>query len=346
MLFAGAVLVFSACLLRTYERTTPQSEFESFWNNLWVLLVTQTTVGYGDLIPRTHLGRGFTMIFCMCGTFMISYFVVSTGLITALESAELRFLSFFLNKLKTTENLRPTSAVVIQRWWRFILKRRQREPRVYQIWLFKKGMVKFTLKHKKLLAEETESVGSLIDHFVKSTSKALKKVELNLERLKKIKTTQAASLKLQGQVEGKLKAYEAILRKVAEGRGVKRPCASTTGTQLCYDRRDLHNRGKAVKGVGFNSKALSNRLMADSTPKQTPRFSQVSSPDPGKKLFIKRKNGAKPSPNYIPLPSLNDSINDERPSFPVSPSDPSPSSRFSSYQVKPDNRKKRTSYRD
>lgn len=57
-LFALAtVVVFSGTLLYIAEGHLPQSEIKSIPDGLWWSIVTVSTVGYGDIVPVTALGR-------------------------------------------------------------------------------------------------------------------------------------------------------------------------------------------------------------------------------------------------------------------------------------------------
>ncbi len=54
----GVVVVISAvCSVIVYYKESPETGFVSFGDSLWWSVVTMTTVGYGDLVPETLLGR-------------------------------------------------------------------------------------------------------------------------------------------------------------------------------------------------------------------------------------------------------------------------------------------------
>jgi hypothetical protein len=60
-----------------FERPTSGTNLDTLWNAWWLIIVTMTTIGYGDLYPVTHLGRGVATLACIWGTFLISMFVVA-----------------------------------------------------------------------------------------------------------------------------------------------------------------------------------------------------------------------------------------------------------------------------
>lgn len=50
---------------------------------MWNVIVTLSTVGYGELYMKTFFGRVVGLIVCFWGTFVVSYFVVTvTNMLT------------------------------------------------------------------------------------------------------------------------------------------------------------------------------------------------------------------------------------------------------------------------
>jgi voltage-gated potassium channel Kch len=51
--------------------------FLSYPNSFWNIIVTMTTLGYGDFFARTILGRIFIFAICITGIFIVSMMVVT-----------------------------------------------------------------------------------------------------------------------------------------------------------------------------------------------------------------------------------------------------------------------------
>jgi hypothetical protein len=47
-------------------------DYRSYTNSWWLIVVTMSTVGYGDYFPRTHLGRFISVLACFFGVFLVS----------------------------------------------------------------------------------------------------------------------------------------------------------------------------------------------------------------------------------------------------------------------------------
>jgi hypothetical protein len=67
-------------MLRVFER--PLSEvsehnFDKFVTAMWNIVVTMTTVGYGDVYPKSYGGRMLGTGICLWGVLLVSLFVVT-----------------------------------------------------------------------------------------------------------------------------------------------------------------------------------------------------------------------------------------------------------------------------
>ena len=52
-------------------------DFGFYWNCFWCIIITMTTVGYGDYFPTTLLGRIVIFITSIWGVFIVSMLVVA-----------------------------------------------------------------------------------------------------------------------------------------------------------------------------------------------------------------------------------------------------------------------------
>ena len=73
-----------------YLSEAPAGGVESFWDALWLALVTMTTVGYGDVVPATPHGRLVAVLIMLVGIGIFTFFLSSmaVGLSTLVLSGE------------------------------------------------------------------------------------------------------------------------------------------------------------------------------------------------------------------------------------------------------------------
>jgi len=205
----------TAIILSVYERTTPDSKFDYFWNSLWVIFTTQTTIGYGDIIPRTHLGQGSIVVVCFIGTFMSSYFMSLINLLYYFPVEETQFMCFYLAKRDVETGLKPLAIVTIQRWWRYTMKKRSQQFRVYENWRYKGMLRNFVFKFNKLKSEEADSIGVLIKALVAKEQNVLDNTLLHLKGFKLIRKKQAGLQKELEQFQVKVDKYISLLKRFA-----------------------------------------------------------------------------------------------------------------------------------
>ncbi len=80
LVFALAVMVVSAVGLYLVEGAVHPGAFGSIPRALWWSLETLTTVGYGDVVPKTVLGKVFAGLFALAG---IGIVAIPTGILAA-----------------------------------------------------------------------------------------------------------------------------------------------------------------------------------------------------------------------------------------------------------------------
>ncbi len=62
----------------------------NYLNSLWLILITTTTVGYGDYFPQTPLGRVIILFVAIWGTLIVSIMLVVVTNTLSMDKSEIR----------------------------------------------------------------------------------------------------------------------------------------------------------------------------------------------------------------------------------------------------------------
>jgi voltage-gated potassium channel len=77
--FAAIATLFLVFIAGAAEATVDHGDFKSFWDGIWWAVVTVTTVGYGDLYPKTIAGRLVAMLLMLVGIGFIAVLTASVA---------------------------------------------------------------------------------------------------------------------------------------------------------------------------------------------------------------------------------------------------------------------------
>jgi potassium intermediate/small conductance calcium-activated channel subfamily N protein 2 len=112
------ILLYCSFCLRIFERVLDEpsgSNFSSYWNTLWCLIITMTTVGYGDFTPSSTLGRFIGIIACICGVFLISMLIVTITNVLEFQGTE-QSVFLILQRLKLAKEKDQLAASLISKY--------------------------------------------------------------------------------------------------------------------------------------------------------------------------------------------------------------------------------------
>jgi voltage-gated potassium channel len=89
-----AFLFFTDFLLYIFEKDAPGSDIHSFSDTIWYMLVTLTSVGYGDIVPVTVEGRAIGYLFILASLIVLGALIssISSNIIKMIEEKKLGFL--------------------------------------------------------------------------------------------------------------------------------------------------------------------------------------------------------------------------------------------------------------
>lgn len=80
-----------AYMLRIFERPLSEAsgqDFNPIWTAIWWVFVTMTTVGYGDVYPKSYGGRLLGAFMWLWGVLLVSLFVVTVSDILEFDNSE------------------------------------------------------------------------------------------------------------------------------------------------------------------------------------------------------------------------------------------------------------------
>lgn len=116
-------------------------DFDHLYNSMWLVVITMTTVGYGDIYPRTHFGRFFGVVACLIGMLLVSYLIVGMSTLYDFQLPQERKAYLKIKKLTATDHLRSKAANVLKTALRY---KRQQDP-------FRKFIEYMLLRHHNAL---------------------------------------------------------------------------------------------------------------------------------------------------------------------------------------------------
>ena len=107
-IFGQAVRICEAPL----SRITPEMDHFDYTNSMWSVILTMTTVGFGDIYPRTFAGRVMIFIVSMVGVVIVSIVVVTVMNIFQMSPLESKAYTV-IKKINIRKRMKQKSAEVI-----------------------------------------------------------------------------------------------------------------------------------------------------------------------------------------------------------------------------------------
>jgi hypothetical protein len=135
MIGAGLFLsiLFLGAAIRTFEQPyegdqVSSLDFKYMTNAMWLIIITMTTVGYGDGYPSTHCGRIIATVACIIGMLLISLMVVSLTVSSEFSKEEAKAY-YILKRLYADDAVKEKAADVIKAAFRLANVRDHRKKK-------------------------------------------------------------------------------------------------------------------------------------------------------------------------------------------------------------------------
>ena len=128
MFILSISIIICGFLLFIFERPMPDTEFDTLYNCLWVVFITISTIGYGEMVPTSHFGRVVVVVACIWGSFLLSLIVVIFQEQTQLTKEEELFYNDTVIKHDIIPVIRPYAILFIQRFFKLKQARKAKSP--------------------------------------------------------------------------------------------------------------------------------------------------------------------------------------------------------------------------
>lgn len=147
--FVFSLLQLSICL-QIFEREVDEN-FSNLTTAMWNIIITLTTVGYGDYYPKTNFGRLIGIITAFWGVFFVSLFVVA--LTNTLELAESELRAFILLKrLYMRKDLRENACKMIQSRYVMRVENKKDDPAQINHNLIRQNEIQFKREQNQFMS--------------------------------------------------------------------------------------------------------------------------------------------------------------------------------------------------
>jgi len=155
-----------------------------FTSALWFNIVTSLSVGYGDVVPDTHVGKFIACIMAVVGIIASSLLAAALSEVLQFTGDEAGLIQLVVREQKR-EKLRVASAQVIQAWfWRVIVKRQCGPRRKKRLAMAKRVFAKTSFE-VKMDVDECAGTESKIDTINQDTTYIVQSLGLFSDRLNK-----------------------------------------------------------------------------------------------------------------------------------------------------------------
>ena len=128
MKFAGlawlCVLFIGSYVLRVAE-APPNANSVAYAQRVWMVTVSSLTIGYGDVVPKSHIGRTVIVVTVVMSTFLLAISIVSIRSFFDLKSSE-RSIVKIHGHSEMVKALENGAASFLAKWLKLMIQKKQR----------------------------------------------------------------------------------------------------------------------------------------------------------------------------------------------------------------------------
>ena len=183
----GSVLLLGGLLYHLVERGNASNLM--LYDGPWVIAITQLTVGFGEIVPITTIGRIVAIGPGVIGVCTLSLVVTYALKLLHMSRPQKQLSEKLYHRRYIQQHLLTLTATFLQRWWRLKLSRRFLDPlRLKKMLLFKLIHDKFREKFAVDLAGPTQEFEGHLNKLQVSIHKQFHDVHKKLNEVTGVRT--------------------------------------------------------------------------------------------------------------------------------------------------------------
>lgn len=117
-------ILFFGLIVREFEKKMIYPgrtyQYDFMINSYWCIVLTMTTVGYGEVFPVTMMGRAFTILASIIGNTVMSLVIVTLTNLIELSPEETEAYNQLCEGLNVSQKFKIEAVELIQVWARYM----------------------------------------------------------------------------------------------------------------------------------------------------------------------------------------------------------------------------------
>jgi len=191
-LFAMSVATLAYAMLVFERPIGPNTNLDLMENSVWLIIITMTTVGYGDIYPQTPMGRQVAVIAALLAVVLVALAVGAVTDRLTLSRDESKVLEFIEN-IRNKQDRKVAAAKMLQNGWRAYHEQKAKKPKPYaeeggepeNSILNEPLFYKAALQYAQMRAESVNGISTDVALTVTENSVGIRRVQAQMEELEK-----------------------------------------------------------------------------------------------------------------------------------------------------------------
>jgi len=187
-LFVVSVVTLSYAMLVFERPIGPATNLDLYENTVWLIIITMTTVGYGDTYPQTPLGRYVAIIAALLAVVLVALAVGSVTERLTLTRDESKVLEF-IESIRNTQDRKTAAARMLQQGLKSYIKNsgkggpRNAEAGFSGTFLSAPPFYKAAMEYARIRREGVNGISTDVALTVTETSVSIRRLQTQMEAL-------------------------------------------------------------------------------------------------------------------------------------------------------------------